>query len=254
MIHQTKIENLPVFVYETRAEMGAAAAQRAGELIRAVIASRGEANVIFAAAPSQNEMLDALAAQDIDWGRVRAFQMDEYIGLDPAHPAGFGNYLRAHILDRLPFKEVCLLGSPGPGLAEQRCAQYAALLEEYPPDVILLGFGENGHLAFNDPPVADFNDPKRVKIVELEERCRRQQVNDGCFASISQVPTHAMTLTMSLIMSVPAAVVTVPGPLKADAVKAALTGPIETACPASILRTHGNARLFLDRDSAGEMI
>ncbi|MDR2686305.1 MAG: 6-phosphogluconolactonase [Oscillospiraceae bacterium] len=251
-VYQTKIENLSVAVYPDRARMGAAAAQRAGEVIRRAMEARGEANVIFAAAPSQNEMLDALAAQEIDWGRVRAFQQDEYIGLPSGHPAGFGSYLEEHIFRRLPFKEVCYMGVPAPERAGERCAQYAALLAQYPPDLILLGFGENGHLAFNDPPVADFGDPEHVKVVELEERCRLQQVHDGCFARLAGVPTHAMTLPLPAIMAAPAAVVTVPGARKADAVRAALAGPVETACPASILRQHPDARLYLNRDSAAK--
>lgn len=247
-------EKLNAFVYTDRAQMGAAAAKAAAAKIREIISANGEANLIFAAAPSQNEMLDTLVGEDIDWSRVRGFHQDEYIGLDTDHPALFGNYLKEHIFDRVPFKEVYYIGTSSAEDSERRCREYEELLKKYPPDLIFLGIGENGHMAFNDPPVADFEDPKSVKIVELDEACRKQQVNDGCFGTLEEVPTHAITLTISLIIKVPAAIVTVPSARKAAAVFNALNGPIDTSCPASILRRHDNAALFLDRDSAGKLL
>ena len=227
------IELLPVHVHDTRAESGAAAAAEAAGIIRDAIARNGCANVIFAAAPSQNDLLESLLQQDIDWSKVRGFHQDEYIGLPAEHPAGFGNFLRRAIFERVPFLELHYMACK-PEDAEAMCEQYSALLEKYPPDLIFLGVGENGHLAFNDPAVADFHDPKRVKIVDLE------------------VPHRALTLTMSQILSVPRAVAVVPTVRKAAAIAAALKGPISESCPASILRRCQGASLYLDADSASQ--
>ena len=249
----TKVENLPVYIFETRADMGAAAAQDAARRINDIIARRGEANVIFAAAPSQNELLENLLQCDVDWSRVRGFHQDEYIGISADEPAGFGCFLRRAIFDRVPFKELHFLLC-GAEQAEAKCEEYTALLKKYPADLIFLGIGENGHLAFNDPSSADFNDPKYIKIVELDDVCRQQQVNDGCFATFADVPKRAMSLSMSYIMSVPEAICVVPTQRKANAVKNALYGPVTTTCPASILRQHPNAALYLDTDSASGIL
>lgn len=246
------VEKLPVSVFATRAEMGKAAAEDAAKRINKIIAEKGEANVVFAAAPSQNELLETLLSLDVDWTKVRAFHQDEYIGIDDSEPAGFGNFLRRAIFDKVSFKEIHYLLCAKEE-AEKKCEEYSALLEKYHADLIFLGMGENGHMAFNDPPVADFNDPKTIKIVELDSICRQQQVNDGCFATFDDVPTHAMTLTLSYIMSIPEAICVVPTIRKADAVHDALLGPVSTACPASILRTHSSAALYLDKDSASRI-
>lgn len=248
-----KVENLPVYIFETRADMGAAAAQDAARRINDIIARRGEANVIFAAAPSQNELLENLLQCDVDWSKVRGFHQDEYIGIDADEPAGFGCFLRRAIFDRVPFKELHFLLC-GAEQAEAKCEEYTALLKKYPADLIFLGIGENGHLAFNDPSSADFNDPEYIKIVELDDVCRQQQVNDGCFATFAGVPKRAMSLSMSYIMSVPEAICVVPTQRKANAVKNALYGPVNTTCPASILRQHPNAALYLDTDSASAIL
>lgn len=244
-----QVESLKVFIYPDRTEMGIAAAKDAAERIRRLILEKGEANVIFAAAPSQNEMLEQLQREDVDWQRVRAFHMDEYIGIDASEPAGFGNFLNRAIFDHVPLMEKHYLLC-GADECERKCREYEALLKAHPADLVLLGIGENGHLAFNDPAVADFQDPKVLKAVELDAVCRQQQVNDGCFPSLEKVPRQALTMTMSYLMSVPEAVCTVPGPRKADAVFHALCGPVTEACPASILRRHLSAALYLDRDSA----
>lgn len=246
------VEKLSVHAFDTRVEMGRAAAADAAARIRKIIEQKGEANVVFAAAPSQNELLEGLLQEDIDWTKVRGFHQDEYIGIDEKEPAGFGCFLRRAIFDKVPFKELHFLLCDA-GQAEAKCQSYTGLLEKHPIDLIFLGIGENGHLAFNDPSVADFEDPKKVKVVELDEVCRQQQVNDGCFASLDQVPKQAMSMTMSLIMSVPEAVCVVPTQRKANAVYNALFGPVTTACPASILRRHPNAALYLDRDSAAKL-
>ena len=251
-IKNITVEKLNVSVHDTRDSMGKAAAKAAAERINAVIAAKGEANVVFAAAPSQNETLAYLLKENIDWTKVRGFHQDEYIGLDPAHPAGFGNFMRRTIFDLVPFKELHYLLC-APEEAEAKCEEYTALLKKYPADLIFLGFGENGHMAFNDPAVADFNDPKMVKIVELDDVCRQQQVNDGCFPNLDAVPKNAMTMTMSLIMSIPQAICVVPTIRKADAVHNAIYGEVTTACPASILRNHPSATLYLDAAAASKL-
>ena len=251
---QTKsVEKLPVRIFDTREEMGIAAAEDAARIINAVIAEKGEANVVFAAAPSQNDMLENLLKADIDWSKVRGFHQDEYIGIDETEPAGFGNFLRRAIFDKVNFKELHYLLCKAED-AEAKCEEYAELLKKYPIDLILLGIGENGHMAFNDPAVADFEDPKMVKIVDLDDVCRQQQVNDGCFPNLDAVPKQAMTLTLSCIMSVPHAVCVVPTIRKAEAVYNAVCGPVTTACPASILRKHPDAGLYLDLQSASKIL
>ena len=252
-IAEKKVENLPVYVFDTREEMGKVAAADAAKRINAVIEKNGVANVIFAAAPSQNDLLENLLKEDIDWSKVRGFHQDEYVGIDASEPAGFGNFLRRAIYDRVQFKELHYLLCAADE-AEKKCEEYAELLTKYPADLIFLGIGENGHLAFNDPAVADFNDPKVVKVVELDDVCRQQQVNDGCFATLDDVPKFAMTLTMSYIMSVSEAICVVPTDRKANAVYGALEGPVTTECPASILRKHANAALYLDKNSAAKVL
>ncbi len=247
-----KVEKLPVKIYATREEMGCDAAIDAARIINAVISKNGVANVVFAAAPSQDDLLENLLKQDIDWSKVRAFHQDEYIGIDENEPAGFGNFLNRAIFDKVNFKEKHYLLCEA-DRAEEKCNEYAKLLTDYPIDLIFLGIGENGHLAFNDPAVADFEDPKMIKIVELDDVCRQQQVNDGCFATLDDVPKQAMSLTMSFIMSVPHAICVVPTIRKANAVYNALLGPVTTACPASILRNHNDAVLYLDKDSASKI-
>ena len=248
-----KVVNLPVKIFDTREEMGVLAAKDAAKIINDVIAKNGVANVVFAAAPSQNDLLENLLKEDIDWTKVRGFHQDEYIGIDASEPAGFGNFLNRAIFEKVSFKELHYLLCDADA-ADAKCAEYTELLKKYPIDLIFLGIGENGHLAFNDPAVADFNDPKMIKVVELDDVCRQQQVNDGCFATLGDVPKQAMSLTMSFIMSVPHAICVVPTIRKANAVYNALTGPVTTACPASILREHKDAALYLDKDSASKII
>jgi glucosamine-6-phosphate deaminase len=247
-------DHLNVRVFPLRQAMGEAAAAEAAAAMIDAIARRGGVRMAFAAAPSQNEFLAALSANpDIDWSRVTAFQLDEYVGLPAGAPQLFGTFLREHLFDRARPGTLHLIG-PTSSLTEARgrCREYAALIDAEPLDIVCLGIGENGHLAFNDPPVADFADPERVKVVELDEPCRQQQVNDGCFPAFADVPTHAVTLTIPTLMSGEQLVCIVPGPAKRNAVREALRGPVETACPASILRTHPACTLYLDQDSYGE--
>ena len=175
--------------------------------------------------------------------------MDEYIGLQADAPQGFGNFLRRNLFDRVPFKTVNTIDSTAAD-PEAECRRYADLLQEYPCDIVCMGIGENGHIAFNDPPVAEFDDPAAVKVVALDEVCRNQQVHDGCFADIGQVPTHALTLTVPTLAGAKHHLCIVPAPTKAKAVRDTLEGPVSTACPASILRTCPGAVLYLERESA----
>lgn len=240
---------LEVCQHPDRTTLGANAAECVARAIGSAIATRGEARVIFACAPSQDEFLAALATLPIDWGHVVAFHMDEYVGLPHTHPASFRRYLRerllAHIAAPLAIHFIHAEAPP-----DREGARYAALLAEKPIDLVCLGIGENGHLAFNDPPVADFNDPARVKLVALDEKCREQQVHDRCFATLEMVPTHALTLTIPALMSAREISGVVPGPRKASAVCDALLGPIATDCPASILRTHPRVKIHIDDDAA----
>ena len=254
MLIATKtVEKLSAHIFDTREEMGKVAAADAAKRINAVIAEKGEANVVFAAAPSQNDLLENLLKEDVDWSKVRGFHQDEYIGISPDEPAGFGLWLRRAIFDKVPFMELHYLLCDA-DQADAKCAEYTELLTKYPIDLIFLGIGENGHLAFNDPAVADFNDPKMIKVVELDDVCRQQQVNDGCFPTLNDVPKQAMSLTMSFIMSVPHAICVVPTDRKANAVYGATRGPVTTACPASILRQHKSAGLYLDKAAASKIL
>lgn len=251
IVQEIHTDKLTTFVYENRTEMGKAAAQAAASAIRKVVEEKGEANVIFAAAPSQNEMLAALLQEGIDFTAVNAFHMDEYAGLRPEEPQSFASYLTEHLFGKADFKSVHLIDAME---AEKGCESYARLLESYPPDVVCMGIGENGHIAFNDPPVADFKDRYTIKMVELEEVCRRQQVHDGCFPNLKEVPKYALTLTVPALMAARYLVCTVPGATKAEAVKRTLRGEIGEHCPATALRRHENAKMFLDRDSAGKVM
>ena len=230
--------------------MGAAAAADVKAAILRALGEKETINMIFAAAPSQNEVLANLANdKDIPWGRVNAFHMDEYIGLDKDAPQGFGNFLHRAIFGIAPFKSVNYIDISATD-ADDEAKRYSALLEANPVDIVVLGIGENGHIAFNDPPFADFNDDKLVKSVKLDEVCRNQQVNDGCFAKLSDVPTHALTLTVPALMSGKELYCIVPAKTKANAVNATINGEITPACPASVLRTHKCATLYLDPDSS----
>ena len=254
IVKTEQVDKLNVKVYQTREEMGRAAAEEAAAAIRAAIAAKGEINMIFAAAPSQNEFLAHLIAdKSIDFTKINAFHMDEYIGLPADAPQGFGNFLRERLFDRVPFKTVNTIDSTAAD-PEAECRRYAALLQAHPCDIVCMGIGENGHIAFNDPHVADFDDKAAVKVVALDETCRQQQVNDGCFERLDDVPTHALTLTIPTLTAPEAVFCIVPAKTKANAVYAALRGGITEACPASILRRHANATLYCDADSAARVL
>ena len=242
---------ITIHVAKSRIAMGKHAAADIACEIRACLEKQPGARMIFAAAPSQSEMLAALSEEkDIDWSRVTAFHMDEYLGLPTDAPQRFGLWLRHAIFDDLPFAAVHLL-EPGDNPA-QNAADYAAKLRAAPIDIVCCGIGCNGHLAFNDPP-ADFEDPLTVKIVDLDMQCRQQQVDDACFSTLNDVPTRALTITVPELLAGHALFCTVPGALKKEAVRRALLDPIHPMCPATVLRRHPRCTLYLDPESASEL-
>jgi glucosamine-6-phosphate deaminase len=245
-----KVDSLAVEVYATQAEMAQAAATQVQASLQERVTASNAARAILASATSQIEFLAALTgAEGIDWSRVTLFHMDEYLGIGDEHPASFRRFMREHVASKLPVAAMhYLAGDADLPLAE--CRRYAGLLTKLPVDLCCLGIGENGHVAFNDPPVADFDDPDTVKLVKLDERCRQQQVGEGCFPNLESVPQYAYTLTVPSLLSAQRLFCIVPERRKAEAVRATLHGEITTGCPASILRRHPNATLYLDADSA----
>ncbi|WP_373520309.1 6-phosphogluconolactonase [Aquiflexum sp.] len=240
-----------VNVFDSRKEMGKAAAKAVASKVLEFLAKKESIRMVFAAAPSQNEFLESLVnIKDIPWNRITVFHMDEYLGLPKEHPALFANFLRRKIFDQVPFREIHLID--GNNHPEAECLRYTALIEESTIDIVCMGIGENGHIAFNDPPVALFNDPAAVKKVELDAACRQQQVNDGCFPNLENVPKHALTLTVPALLNAGFISCVVPGKNKKEALQKTLYGSIETLCPASILRIHGDCHLFTDKDAYTE--
>lgn len=249
MLKIFQIDSLTVRVSASRAELGADAAKIAGQTLRRLLLEKDFLNIVFAAAPSQNEFLEALAQEkNMDWSRVRAFHMDEYTGLPEHAPQRFGNYLTSHFFDIVPLREVHFLRGEAKD-PEKECRRYAELLVHYPVDVVFMGIGENTHLAFNDPHVARFNDPEMVKVVGLDHACRQQQVNDGCFDTLAEVPEHALTLTIPALMKADYIFCMVPGKRKGQAVYHTLKSDISEKYPSTILRTHPSAILFIDTES-----
>jgi len=254
ILKQWKADSLRVMIMDSRDSMGRVAAAAAADCLRKLLKEKEYVNVIFAAAPSQDETLFYLAQEkDIDWTRVNAFHMDEYIGLPEGAPQAFSNYLKEHIFTKVPFGNVHTL-NPQAQDAQAECERYAALLREYPTDLVCLGIGENGHIAFNDPWVADFSDDKLVKVVPLDPVCRQQQVNDGCFASLDDVPANAITLTIPALTRAAHMFCTVPAKTKTWAVTQTVKAEISEQIPATVMRTHADATLFCDPDSGAELL
>lgn len=245
-------ENLNVKIFATKDEMGKAAATSVTEKLNAAIAEKGFANLILATGASQFQFLDHLQQQAIDWKKITVFHLDEYKGMPVTHPASFRKYLKERILDKVQPKAVHYLNGDAPD-AEAEVLRYENLLKDHPVDIACIGIGENGHIAFNDPPVADFNDPKLVKVVELDEACRKQQLGEGWFPTFDDVPTHALSLTIPAIMGCKAISCVVPDERKSKAVYNTLNAEISTACPATILRTHPDCILYLDESSASKL-
>lgn len=248
-----RVDALEVRVYPDASILAAAAAQEAAACLRAALHQRGAARAILASATSQIQFLAALtAAPDLDWSRVTLFHMDEYLGLSADHPASFRRFLREHVAAKIQPRALHLIAGDAPEPLRE-IARYTALLEEAPVDLCCLGIGENGHVAFNDPPVANFQDPHTLKLVQLDEACRRQQVGEGCFPSLEAVPRYAYTLTVPALCRAGRLICVVPEHRKARAVRDALRGPIRETCPASILRRQPHATLFLDAESASAL-
>lgn len=247
-------DEMTVKIFETRDEMGKIAAKDIAECIKKLLEEKSEINMIFAAAPSQDDMLYYLNREEgIEWERINAFHMDEYIGLDSNASQCFSNFLKRGIFDLKPFKSVNCINAAAEN-AEEECERYSKLLKEYPVDIVCMGIGENGHIAFNDPHVAEFDDKKTVKVVELDDVCRMQQVHDGCFEKIDDVPKCALTLTIPTLMSAGYNFCVVPAKSKAEAVKRTIFGEISEECPATILRNKKNAIMYCDKDSSSLVV
>jgi len=252
-ISSFKLGTLAVEVYDDRKGLGQAAAALAANRLRDLARQHESVPVIFATGESQLATLHALAViPDVPWNQIVGFRMDEYVGLPDDHPASFARYMRENLTSRVQLR--CLYEIDGAEAnAQKTCREYADLVRAHRPLLCLLGIGENGHLAFNDPGEAQFDDPLDVKVVTLDRACRQQQVNEGWFSDIAEVPTKAITLTVPALFRVPELILSIPGPRKAQIVRRTLHDPISTACPSTILRRHSNATLFLDRDSAAEL-
>jgi glucosamine-6-phosphate deaminase len=249
-IRELQVDALPVRIYASEEELGRAGAADLAALLRAAVAERGEASVILATGNSQLAFLRALRAEaDVPWDRVRVFHMDEYVGIDPQHRASFPRFLREHLLQHVRVLAFYPMAGD-PERVDEICREYDRLLRQYPADAVALGFGENGHLAFNDPPYADFDDPVWVKQVRLDEVSRAQQHGEGHFDSLDEVPTHAITLTIPALLASKRVLSIVPESRKAEAVRACLREPISEDRPGSVLRRTPHATLYLDPDSA----
>jgi glucosamine-6-phosphate deaminase len=245
-----QVDKARVYIYQTKRDASEAAALDAASILRADLAKRGSARIIVGTGNSQDDMIAALVvAPDIDWNRVEVFHMDEYVGISEEHPASFHRWLKTHLVELVRPGKVNYMYGDSPELPWE-CERYTALLHSAPIDLCFIGFGENGHIAFNDPGVADFHDPQAVKRVTMDERCRRQQVGEGHFPTLDAMPREALTLTCPELMRAEHLICTVPDLRKAEAVKNALTGPIADACPSSLVRTHPAAAIYLDVDSA----
>ncbi len=244
------VDRMPVRTFETTAGMARAAADQAAGILRTAVAERGVAHAMFATGNSQLAFVDALVGHtpDVPWDDVVVFHMDEYVGVGPDNPAGFQRWIRERIAEPAGPRSAHYLDGRADPATEP--ARYADLLRAHPLDLCCLGIGENGHLAFNDPPVADFTDPLDVKVVSLEPACRRQQVDEGHFPDVDAVPAEAMTVTVPALLRAAKVLAIVPEDRKAEPVRAALEGPVSTGCPASVLRTHDHVTLYLDAGSS----
>lgn len=254
MIDEFLEGQLKVRKYKDRGSMGRDAAHLVTERIKMLLSEQEFVYMIFASAPSQSEFLEALIkAKEIDWTRVVGFHMDEYIGLDQDAPQNFASFLRENLFNHVPISKVYFIKGDAVDIDEE-CKRYSELLTKYPADIVCMGIGENTHIAFNDPHVADFNDPKLVKVVDLDDKSRQQQVNDGCFAKFEDVPTHAITLTVPALVNAKYLYCMVPGKNKSRAIFQTLNESISAVHPSTILRKHHDSILFIDQDSASELV
>jgi len=238
---------MKIEIYNTPHELGVAAAKHAASLLQQTIKTNGTANIILATGTSQFETLKHLVNEDVDWSKVTMFHLDEYIGLPITHPASFRKYLQERFISKVNLKNVYLINSEAN--PQQACEKLGELILHHPIDVALVGIGENGHLAFNDPP-ADFETEEPYIIVELDDACRQQQMNEGWFNSIDDVPQKAISMSIKQIMKSKNIICSVPDKRKAAAVKNCLENSVSNLCPASILQAHRNCIIYLDKDSA----
>lgn len=248
-VTEFKKDKLFIKVFNNNEELGKAAALSAANILNEAIKERGKANLILATGASQFEFLKNLQLQQIDWKKITVFHLDEYLGIPETHPASFRKYLRNRILEKVNPKKIYYLEGDAAD-AEMEAERYEKLLKKHSVDLACIGIGENGHIAFNDPPVADFKDPRLVKIVELDEACRKQQQGEGWFPTLDDVPTHALSLTIPAIMQSNHINCVVPDLRKAEAVYNTINSSISEKCPATILRQHPSAVLFLDQHSS----
>ena len=246
MLKEITKDNLKVKIFENRTKMGKCAADEIAECVARLLGEKEEINMIFAAAPSQNDMLEALCKKALPWERINALHMDEYVGLDKNHPQSFGKYLYDHVFGKVNFKSVKYISDYG--------ESYAEILKKEHIDIICLGIGENGHIAFNDPGVADFNDTELIKKVKLDDVCRMQQVHDGCFPTFDDVPEYALTLTVPEMFSADYLFCVVPAKTKTEAVWCTVNEEISENCPATIMRRHSAAIMYCDKDSGAKLL
>lgn len=240
---------LRVEIFDKTSDMGEASATFVAGKLNEALNEKGSASLILGTGASQYPFLDAFLKKELDWTKINLFHLDEYIGLSDKHPASFRRFLKERIADKVNPKNVYYLKGDADDI-DAEIRRYEKLLKDNPVDVACIGIGENGHIAFNDPAVADFNDPHYLKVVEMDEACRKQQVGEGWFPTINDVPKEAVTLTVTAIMNCKALSCTVPDERKSEAVYNTLSGAISTSCPASIMRKHSEAVLFLDRFAA----
>lgn len=252
-IKNLMMDSLKIEIHPDRASAAREASQAAAKAMLALLEGNTALSVIFATGASQLAMLELLTDMtDLSWSRVCGFHLDEYAGIPTTHPASFRQYLRRNLTERVRLREFHEIEGDADDL-DRVCRDYATKLTAFAPQLCLLGIGENGHLAFNDPGEADFEDPKDVKIVLLDTICRQQQAAEGWFRTVDAVPQRAITLTIPAIMRVPKLIVSVPGSRKAAIVRRTLLDAISPACPATILRRHPDTTLYLDRESAAEL-
>ncbi len=252
-VRRFQVGTMSVEVHPSRESMGAAAARATAEALKELSKNRESVAAIFATGASQLDILEALTSmRGLPWDQVCGFHLDEYIGLPVDHPASFRGYLRKKLTQKVPIKEFYEVDGTAPDV-EQMCRGYAQRLRASDPQLCLLGIGENGHLAFNDPDTADFSDPLDVKVVHLDAACRQQQAAEGWFDRPEDVPEYAVTLTIPAVLRVPKLIVSVPGGRKASIILRTLKEEISTACPATILRTHPGVTVYLDADSAAQL-
>ena len=238
------------FIYKTKEQMGAAAAAQAAEAIKQAIEEKGQANIILATGTSQFETIKSLTSSSgIDFSKVTMFHLDEYTGLPADHPASFRKYLKERFVEKVPGLKAAHFVEGDADDPQQECHRLGDIITKHPIDVALIGIGENGHLAFNDPP-ADFETEQPYIIVELDEKCRAQQMGEGWFKTLEQVPLRAISMSIRQIMKSACLIVSVPEKRKAEAVRNALEGKVTNMCPASILLEHPKCKIFLDADAA----